>query len=236
MLKRLLKIAFIVLSLFTLIIVVLFIIYNKPFPEILKDSGPEADEMAIKMQRALHYDEFKNSHFIEWSFQNGNNTYFWNKQKHIVTVKWDEILVILDLKRPKLSKVTKGKIETRGTLKDKLIAKATKNFNNDSFWLAAPFKLFDSGTERRLVQLEDGSKGLLVTYTSGGNTPGDSYLWKINETGFPESYQMWVSIIPIGGLEATWDGWEKMDSGTYLPTTHKIGPLTLSMGDVKAYN
>ncbi len=236
MLKKILKIIFIALSVLTLVIVVLFAIYNEPFPESLKDSGPEADEMAMKMQKALRYEDFKNSQFVEWSFQNGNNTYFWDKHRHVVTVKWDNVVVDLDLKRPKQSMVTKNNLEAKETKKDKLIAKATKKFNNDSFWLVAPFKLFDSGTERKLVQLEDGSKGLLVTYTSGGNTPGDSYLWKVNETGFPESYQMWVSIIPIGGVEASWEGWQKMESGTCLPTTHKIGPITLSMGDVKAYN
>lgn len=236
MLKKILKIAFILLSLLTVVIVVLFAIYNEPFPKTLKDSGAEADEMAMKIQRALHYDEFKNSHYIEWSFQNGNNIYFWDKQKGMVTVKWDDIAVDLNLSQPNQSRVTKGNLEVTGTQKDKIITKATKNFNNDSFWLVAPFKLFDSGTERRLILLEDESKGLLVTYTSGGNTPGDSYLWKVNENGFPESYQMWVSIIPIGGLEATWQGWQKMESGTYLPTAHKIGPITLSMGEVRAYN
>lgn len=236
MLKRILKIVFILLSLLIVVIVVLFAIYNEPFPKTLKDSGAEADEMAMKMQRALHYHEFKNSQYIEWSFQNGNNIYFWDKHKDMVTVKWDDIAVDLDLNQPNQSRVTKGNLEATGTKKDKIIAKATKNFNNDSFWLVAPFKLFDTGTERSLVQLEEGHKGLLVTYTSGGNTPGDTYLWKLDNSGFPESYKMWVSIIPIGGLEATWEGWQKMESGTYLPTTHRIGPITLSMGDVKAYN
>ena len=236
MLKKILKIGFIVLSILTMIIVVLFAIFNEPLPEIIKNSGTEADKMAMEMQSALHYNDFKNTQFVEWSFQNGNNVYFWNKQRQVVTVKWDDIVVDLNLKRPKQSKATKDNFEVKGTKKDNLIVKASKNFNNDSFWLVAPFKLFDSGTERKLVQLEDGSKGLLVTYNSGGNTPGDSYLWKVDKTGFPKSYQMWVSIIPIGGLEATWEGWQKMESGAYLPTAHKIGPITLSMGDVKAYN
>jgi len=55
-------------------------------------------------------------------------------------------------------------------------------------------------------------------------------------SGFPESYQMWVKIIPIGGLEATWDEWKEFDNGLRLPTSHKLGPMTLNMGVVKAYN
>ncbi|MET6990708.1 hypothetical protein [Sediminicola arcticus] len=236
MLKKVLKIALLLLSTLMILIVILFFIYDKPLPEPLKDSGPEADAMAQKIQTALHYNSFKKSQFIEWSFQNGNNTYFWDKQKHIVNVKWDNFLVNLDLKNTGQSEVFKNNLVIKGSEKEKIINKAIKYFNNDSFWLVAPFKLFDKGTKRNIVQLEDGSKGLLVTYTTGGDTPGDSYLWKLNQSGFPESYQMWVSIIPFGGLKATWEGWQKMDSGTYLPTGHKIGPFTLSLGEVKAYN
>ena len=102
--------------------------------------------------------------------------------------------------------------------------------------MVAPFKVFDKGTSRSIVTLEDGSEGLLVSYASGGTTPGDSYLWKLQANGFPESYQMWVGIIPIGGMEATWEDWQIMDSGCFLPTSHKLGPVTLFMGNVKAYN
>ncbi|MEB8345324.1 hypothetical protein OO010_04655 [Flavobacteriaceae bacterium KMM 6898] len=236
MFKKIAKIFLLLLSALTLLIVVLYAVYNEPFPQVIQNSGPEADELAIKIQTALHFNDYKKTRFIEWSFRNGRNSYNWDKQKHMVDVKWDDIFVNLDLMEPGHSKVFKNSQRITGSEKEKLIKKATENFNNDSFWLVAPFKLFDMGTEKHLVHLHDGSKGLLITYTSGGDTPGDSYLWKINQNGFPESYQMWVSIIPIGGLEATWEGWQKMDSGAYLPAVHQIGPITLSMGEVKAYN
>ena len=46
---------------------------------------------------------------------------------------------------------------------------------------------------------------------------------------------MWVTIIPIGGLEATWDSWETTESGALLPKSHQFMFLTIPMGDVKAY-
>jgi hypothetical protein len=109
-------------------------------------------------------------------------------------------------------------------------------FNNDSFWLVAPYKVFDQGTTRQLVALEGGRDALLVTYSSGGTTPGDSYLWILGDDGLPASYKMWVKIIPIGGLEATWANWQRMESGIMLPTSHQVGPLTLEMGEVRAFN
>jgi hypothetical protein len=84
--------------------------------------------------------------------------------------------------------------------------------------------------------LKDGTQALLVTYTSGGDTPGDSYLWKLQPNGFPISFKMWVSIIPIGGIEASWDEWQVTESGAFLPARHSIGPITLDMGDVRGYN
>jgi hypothetical protein len=132
--------------------------------------------------------------------------------------------------------VVKSDIELSGTERLKTIKKAHKKFNNDSFWLVAPFKVFDPGTQRSLVPLEDGSPGLLVTYTTGGDTPGDSYLWILDSKGVPQSFKMWVKIIPLGGLEASWDGWQVMDSGALLPSTHQLGPFSLGMGAVKGFN
>jgi hypothetical protein len=68
-------------------------------------------------------------------------------------------------------------------------------------------KVFDPGTRRGIVILEDGSEGLLVSYTSGGVTPGDHYLWILEASGLPKAWRMWVNIIPIGGLEFGWTDW-----------------------------
>ena len=108
-------------------------------------------------------------------------------------------------------------------LSEELIDKGVKYFNNDSFWLVAPYKVFDKGTERRLVTLENNKKALLVTYTSGGSTPGDSYLWHLDKDGKPTNFQMWVDILPIDGLTATWNNWITTDSGAQLPNFHKLG-------------
>ena len=199
-------------------------------------TGPEADALAHKMLNALNYQAYKNTRFLEWSYQGGANQYVWDKSKGLVTVKWKGIAVNLNLNHPENSLVSQNNETVSGDIKPELIEKALKNFNNDSFWLVAPYKVFDQGTERTLINLEDGNKALLVTYNSGGTTPGDSYLWVLNENGFPISYKMWVSIIPIGGLEASWDDWIISKSGAYLPKSHKIGPITLSMGNVEGYN
>ncbi|GGG45861.1 hypothetical protein GCM10011414_14340 [Croceivirga lutea] len=222
--------------LFVLVLVGLFIfawVTNEPLPT--GKMGKEADTLAQKMLSALNEDAYKNTRYLEWSFANGAHSYKWDKAMGKCVVMWDDIVVHLNLNDPTKSKVfEKEKLISAGT--EKTIQKAVDYFNNDSFWLVAPYKVFDKDVERRLVTKPNGDKALLITYKSGGSTPGDSYLWELNDDGFPNNFKMWVKIIPIGGVEATWEDWLVTESGAYLPKSHKLGPITLSMGNVRGSN
>ncbi len=231
---KLLKIIAGIVLLGLLAFAILYAIYNKPIPTGVE--GQAADALAKKMLNAINNDVYKKTRYLEWSFAKGAHQYKWDKENGKVQIEWDAYTVNLNLNEPSKSDALENNSKLIGTAKTKSIEKATSYFNNDSFWLVAPFKVFDQGTKRSLVTLDDGTEGLLVTYTSGGTTPGDTYLWKLQPNGFPESYQMWVKIIPIGGLEASWDDWKVMENGLFLPVSHKLGPVTLDMGLVKSYN
>ncbi|MDB2607120.1 hypothetical protein N9Y48_05030 [Zobellia sp.] len=238
MIKRIFKIVGKGILIFATILLVgfgiLYLVYNEPLPE--GTAGPEADALAEKMLEAINYDMYSKTNYLEWSFASGSHRYKWDKTNGKVDVEWDNYHILLNLTNPSKSEVFERGAEVIGDSKNTLITKAEGFFNNDSFWLVAPFKVFNAGTQRSLVTQEDGSKSLLITYSSGGSTPGDSYLWHLGPKGLPDSYQMWVSIIPIGGIKATWEDWKIMETGAFLPTLHKLGPITLSMGEVKGYN
>lgn len=232
--KKILKFLGIGIGLLIVFVMVTAFIVNESLPK--GESGAEADALANKMLKALNHEKYKSTRFLEWSFRNGKNHYKWDKENEVCIIQWDSIQVDLNLIDPAKSHAKKNGEFLNGKEGNELIKKALDNFNNDSFWLVAPYKVFDKGTTRSTVDLEDGSKGLLVTYTSGGTTPGDSYLWQLNPDGFPNSYKMWVKILPIGGLEASWDDWMVTESGAFLPKRHQMGPITFSMGNVKGYN
>ncbi|MBU3024787.1 hypothetical protein [Zobellia galactanivorans] len=213
---------------------VLYMIYDEALPQGVP--GEKADALALKMLKAINNDAYTQTQYLEWTFAKGSHRYKWDKANGEVDVEWDNYRVLLHLNAPLKSKVFEKETEVLGEDRKKRIDQAIDFFNNDSFWLVAPFKVFDAGTERSVVSLEDGSQALLITYSTGGSTPGDSYLWHIGPNGLPESFQMWVSIIPIGGLKATWDDWQIMESGAFLPTSHKLGPITLDMGEVRGYD
>ena len=107
---------------------------------------------------------------------------------------------------------------------------------NDSYWLNPVSKIYDDGVTRKYVETEDGNGALLVTYSSGGVTPGDSYLWYVDENGLPYKWEMWVKIIPIKGVETSWEAWERYGEGVMISTKHNIGPVTSDILDVEITN
>ena len=140
----------------------------------------------------------------------------------------------LDFKNKYNSTVSIGGQNILGEEKELLINKALAYFNNDSFWLVAPYKLFDNGIERRLIKQKNGPDALLVTYISGGNTPGDSYLWQLDEQGIPISFKLWVQIIPVHGISASWEQWITTESGVRLAGFHKLLFLDIIISSIQA--
>lgn len=197
---------------------------SKPLPESI--TGPEADRLARDVQEALNITGYKALNEIQFSFR--DHHYLWNKAEERVLVSWDNYQVDLILSEIESSKVLQGGKESN---RIDLIDKAKAYFYNDSYWLVAPFKFFDPGVVRSLVETDNGSKALLITHTSGGVTPGDSYLWYFDENLIPTHFELWVSIIPIKGVSATWSSWlSKQD--VLFSTFHKLGPLEITIGDL----
>lgn len=222
------------LLLLLFVISILYLTFYKKIPE--GKPGTEADLFALKIQDAVKHNAFIATDHIEWTFAYKHH-YLWHKKLNEVVVKWDDYTVLLLLNNSKKSTVYKNDIILlKPSKKKEIIKKAQDYFNNDSFWLVAPHKLFDTGVTRKLVTLENDTKGLLISYSSGGSTPGDSYLWKVDKNYLPTSYQMWVSIIPIGGLEATWSSWTSTQSGAYLSTEHKLLGFGIPITNLKAWN
>ncbi|MDE0772437.1 MAG: hypothetical protein OSB25_09590 [Salibacteraceae bacterium] len=217
----------------TAVLICLFFVYNEKLPE--GKQSVEADELASKMLKAVHHEAYKQTRYLEWTFV-GQHHYKWDKKQQLVAVEWDDFTVHLNIQNPDSSTVLVNDVEVNDDSRSEIIETAIGYFNNDSFWLSAPQKIFDPGTERRIVLLENGDKALLVSYTSGGNTPGDSYLWLLDESGLPSAFKIWVSIIPLGGVKATWESWITAESGALLPSNHKLLFLDISMGEVKAWN
>lgn len=216
--KKLLKILGIIVVIIIAILTIGYFALNESLPE--GQSGAEADAMAERMMAAMNYEAWQGTETVSWTFRGGHD-YEWNKVDDVVTVRWDEHQVVLN------TETQSGIVSNGGNYSfdevNGLVQTAIDYFNNDSFWLAAPFKAFDPGTERSIVELSDGRKGLMVTYNSGGSTPGDSYVWILDENDRPTSIKMWVSILPLGGMEFTWENYITLPSGSMVAKDHFLG-------------
>jgi hypothetical protein len=205
---------------------------DKPLPQ--GTETPKADSLARQMLAALNQPAWDTTRWITWTFR-GDHHYLWDKERGYVQLKMDDQKVLLNTQHLDQSIAYEKDQELDGEEASDLIDEAWEAFCNDSYWLVAPFKVFDPGTSRKLVHKENRPNQLLITHTSGGVTPGDSYLWQLEENGMPKSFRMWVSVIPIRGLKATWQDWKTCETGIKLPTRHKVFFVGFRMKNVGAY-
>jgi len=198
------------------------------------NSGSQADALAEAVMAGLNKPAFDTIPYLQWEFFKAGQKYLWDKKNNMTLIEWDDNKVLMDLEAITAQSYSNG-IKQTGASHDKLKAKAWSNWCNDSFWMIAPFKLFDKGTSRELVTLEDGSTGLKIIYNSGGVTPGDVYLWQLDRNNRPIAWKMWSSILPVQGLSATWSGWEEHHN-VWLSTEHKMAGMTMQMKNVHTGN
>ncbi|SMD37292.1 hypothetical protein SAMN04488029_3332 [Reichenbachiella faecimaris] len=213
MLKRLKILGITLLAIF-LTAFLLFEYMDEGLPEGVQSE--EADQLARTMMASINHQAWQNTGAISWGYD--DRTYVWDKKRHLTQVDYDGNRVQLDINKRK-GFIVNGDSSLAEEKKKEICHWAWRYWCNDSFWLNPISKIFDPGTERSIVTWH-GKKTLLVTYTSGGSTPGDSYLWILDENGRPKSWKLWVSIIPIGGMRFSWDKWVKLETGVWVSTYH----------------
>ena len=238
MLKKIFLFTLAIIGILITGVVLFIIIKNEPLPEGNKQPK-DAMQLALRMSMAINKPSWDSTAYVRWTFQPREHHYIWDKKNHLVEVQWDNKRVLIAPNQRKyivFENENKINPNTQAKQFHKLSQKALAHFNNDSFWLNAPAKINDAGTKRDVVTLADGRKGLMVTYTQGGTTPGDTYVWILDENYRPTSWKMWVSIIPIGGMEFSWENWEQTSTGAWIARKHKHPLYDIPITKVKTGN
>lgn len=189
----------------------------------------QADDLARTMLARIDVDAWNATRAVTWNF-GGRRTHLWDRDRNYDLYRNGELTVLLRI-GDKTGIVRDGGNEVTGEAATKALEGAWEAWVNDSFWLNAPSKCFDEGTQRSIVRDEHGDH-LLVAYSSGGVTPGDAYLWDIGDS-LPTAWKMWTQILKIGGVKATWEGWEKLSTGAWVSTKHVMTARTLELTDVR---
>ncbi len=195
------------------------------------EAGPVAEALANEMLSAINHEAWLKTGAIRWNF-GGRQRHLWDRERHLAKVEWENFQVFINLSTREGIVYQDGKELSQG--KEQYLEQAWAHWANDSFWLNPISKVFDDGTSRQFITMENGLRGLLITYASGGVTPGDSYLWVVDDSGLPVRFDMWVSIIPIDGFEASWEDWTSLDTGVKVSQKHDLSIFQLELTDIKA--
>ncbi|MFI5289455.1 MAG: hypothetical protein ACHQ17_07390 [Polyangia bacterium] len=220
--KRLFKILGGLLAvLAALVIALLITVHHSPT---VTTPGPDAEALAHTMLKSVDADAWARTGAVRWRF--ANHQHLWDRTRGLERVRWGDHEVLLDLATREGSTREGGREITERSEHARLLAEAYGYFINDMFWLNPVVKAFDPGTSRAIGRL-DGKRALLVSYASGGLTPGDRYLWILDDNGRPERWRLWVKILKVGGVEITWQGWQKLATGAWVATEHRLLGLDL---------
>jgi hypothetical protein len=194
--------------------------------------GPDAEALGREMVQAVGGDAWARTGAVQWRlFGHG---YLWDRSRGLVRVEWGQTRVLLDVNKQSGRAFGDGQEISDEARRARLIKRAYAFFINDMFWLNPVVKAFDDGTTRARGEV-GGRRALLVSYASGGLTPGDRYLWILDDNARPERWRLWVSVLPIGGVEATWEGWTQVATGAWVATRHRVlGIDVVQVKDLRA--
>lgn len=231
--KKVIKwIAIIILSILVCGALFLFVT-NEKLPE--GYVGSEADKKADAMLIALNKKAWDELRYVQFTFM-GTHHYRWDKVDNVAEIMWKDNKVVLQLDTKEAIVYEDNSPVTDNHYRNSKINKAWEYWCNDSFWFCAPFKVYDPGTSRALVETEEGGKALKVTYGSGGVTPGDSYLYKLGADNIPTSWKMWTKILPAKGFETSWEQWRTLKGGAMIATSHQSPILDIAITNLKSGN
>lgn len=220
MLKKLLRVMAVLASLLALLALGVWARYRHGLP----DTTPgDADALAQRMLLAVDASAWDRTGAVRWTFVDGAR-HLWDRARGFERYDKGNLRVLLNLSTRR-GRAWRGGVALDGAQRDRALDTAWKRWVNDSFWLNPVVKAFDQGVVREVVRDDQGRASLLLTYRSGGVTPGDRYQWILGANDRPVAWRMWVSVLPIGGLEATWEDWQRLSTGAWISTRHRIGPI-----------
>lgn len=197
--------------------------------------GPRAEALAHKMLRATNYDAWRRrTAAVSFDFA-GRHQIFWDKARGLMEVRWtsDSQAWSVQFGHDRTHAIV---LKNGRPLPDKRQARkqlqtAYSHFINDTFWLNPLFHIYRAGAKRYLVSDDE----LRVTFSSGGVTPGDTYLFAVDSNQRVKKMTMWVKIIFLKGLWARFDDYITTETGVILATSHKVLFYNVKLTNVKMY-
>ncbi|MCB1139712.1 MAG: hypothetical protein KDK23_13190 [Leptospiraceae bacterium] len=177
-------------------------------------AGPAAERMTRSIEDFTGIDAWKNTDAISFHFRPGNRDHLFDRNRRLVEVSFapesevDPSTVVRFQLDSRIGLVLQNGQMLQEPQKSAWIDKAYRAHINDVFWLNPFAALRAPGAVRRLTA----EGALLVTFESGGVTPGDSYLIYARQ-GEPVRWLLWTQAIPARGIEFSFEDWKSFGNG-----------------------
>jgi hypothetical protein len=207
-------------------------VFSHRLPE--STPGDAASALATKVEQAVNLKAFYQIPVISFGFRE-RNQHLWDKHRGLARVVYgkekDSYEILFHLSNQKGIAFHKGQRLT-GEAEAEALKEGYSRWANDSFWLNPITKLRDKGVT--LSTPNEDPSSLIVAFSSGGVTPGDTYRFYLGEDGKPIAFEMWVSILPIKGARASWKDWQEV-SGAWIASNHRFSfGLSVYLTDITA--
>ena len=196
--------------------------------------GDAALALATKVEFAVNLKAWYQIPAISFEFI-GKNKHLWDKKRGLSRIVFgkekDQTELLFHISSKRGIAFHNG-VRLQGEEELAAVKDGYSRWANDTFWLNPITKLRDKGVTLSVAQ--DDPKALIVAFSSGGVTPGDTYQFHIGDDGKPESFNMWVSVIPIKGVSLSWKDWQEV-GGAWVASTHRFAfGVPVKITDIKA--
>lgn len=199
------------------------------------NSGEKAEVLKEKMKEAAAVDNFKNTAAVSFLFADRDRI-FWDRQSGFYRVEWsswgDDYRVERDRRSGAARIFENGEKVTDHEERKELYKEAEKKFVNDTYWLIPQVHFDSPGAQSYYID----DKTLRITFSSGGVTPGDSYVFHLNDENLIKTMEMWVDIIPFSGVDAGFSEYKKTETGVPVAREHSLLLfVSVDLTDMKMY-
>ncbi|MEW5849017.1 MAG: hypothetical protein AB2A00_09385 [Myxococcota bacterium] len=157
------------------------------------EEARQGDELAARMVQAMGgMDAFRKLRLISFHFQAvafgitvRDRRHDWDPWRNISRYTKDNVQVFLRLGDRTGRVFVDGTEVTDPAKRDAEVKEAFAAWTNDHYWLVSPYKVFDPGARRAVI---DGM--LRISFEGGvGLTPGDVYYYKLNGRYVPTGWK-----------------------------------------------
>ena len=209
---------------------IVYFFINQDIPK--GSEGLAAEELCQRIEKQIGIDRWKSIAALSFVFHGAEH--FRDNLRDYREVSWKEGNDFYRVQYDKKGNYLAYRNEVLRTDEDSkhIYLEAKKRHTNDFFWLQPFLQLRAPGAKLYFVQ----ERALLVHYESGGDTPGDTYLIITDAEAKPLRWQMWASILPIKGMEFSFEAWEKTKSGVSFSIEHSSSIFDIKITELETYS